>query len=65
MFGKVKFFNKEKGFGFIKNNAGVDHFVHYSEINMDGFKDLDEDMEVEFEAADGDKGPVAKNVTLV
>lgn len=65
MFGTVKFFNKEKGFGFIKNEDGVDHFVHFSDIKMEGFKDLPEDAKVEFESDSGDKGPVAKNVTLV
>lgn len=65
MLGKVKFFNKEKGYGFIKGDDGVDHFVHSTELNMQGFKDLQEGEDVRFDSEEGDKGLVAKNVTLV
>ena len=60
--GRVKWFNAEKGFGFIERDGGNDVFVHFSAINMDGFKTLDEGMEVEFEVVEGAKGPQASNV---
>jgi cold shock protein len=60
--GRVKWFNAEKGFGFIEREEGGDVFVHFSAINMDGFKTLDEGMEVEFEVVEGAKGPQAANV---
>ncbi len=60
--GRVKWFNAEKGFGFIERDGGNDVFVHFSAINMDGFKTLDEGMEVEFEVVEGAKGPQAANV---
>lgn len=64
--GKVKWFNIEKGFGFITPNGGQkDVFVHFSEINNDGFKTLEEGMSVEFEIAEGQKGPAAVKVTVV
>jgi CspA family cold shock protein len=63
MNGTVKWFNSEKGFGFITTEEGQDVFVHYSQINVDGFKSLDENQEVTFDVADGDKGPQAQNVT--
>ena len=63
--GKVKWFNAGKGFGFIESEDGTDVFVHYSAINMDGYKTLDEGMEVQFEVVDGAKGPQAANVTRV
>ena len=63
MDGKVKWFNAEKGFGFISDESGKDVFVHYSALNMDGFKVLEENDEVEFEVIDGEKGPQAANVT--
>ncbi len=63
--GKVKWFNRTKGFGFIEREEGDDVFVHYSAINMDGFKVLDEGDEVQFEVTDGPKGPQAANVTKV
>ena len=60
--GKVKWFNSEKGYGFIESEDGTDVFVHFSAINMDGYKTLDEGMEVEFEVIDGAKGPQASDV---
>ena len=62
MLGKVKWFNAEKGFGFIERQNGNDVFVHYSAIAMDGFRALEEGTEVEFEVVDGNKGPQAANV---
>ena len=61
--GKVKWFNAEKGFGFITSEEGKDIFVHFSALNMDGFKTLEEGQEVEYEVTDGAKGPQAVNVT--
>ncbi|MBI5074022.1 MAG: cold-shock protein [Nitrospirae bacterium] len=61
--GKVKWFNESKGFGFITGENGVDVFVHFSEIQSNGFKTLAEGQEVNFEVADGPKGPKAVNVT--
>lgn len=63
--GKVKWFSAEKGFGFIEREDGSDVFVHFSALDMDGFKTLDEGAEVEFEVVEGAKGPQAANVTLV
>ena len=60
--GKVKWFNAEKGFGFIEREEGNDVFVHFSAIQMDGYKSLAEGTEVEFEVVDGAKGPQAANV---
>ena len=60
--GKVKWFNSEKGFGFIEREEGNDVFVHFSAIEMDGYKSLAEGAEVEFEVVDGAKGPQAANV---
>ena len=62
MTGKVKWFNAEKGFGFIEREEGNDVFVHFSAIEMDGYKSLAEGAEVEFEVVDGAKGPQAANV---
>jgi len=61
--GRVKWFNAEKGFGFIERENGNDVFVHFSAIMMDGFKTLEEGTEVEFEVVEGAKGPQAANVT--
>ena len=63
--GKVKWFNEQKGFGFIEQENGSDVFVHYSSIAGDGFKTLAEGDDVEFELTDGPKGPKAENVTRV
>ena len=61
--GTVKWFNNQKGYGFISDESGKDVFVHYSGLNMDGFKTLEEGQEVEYEVTDGAKGPQAVNVT--
>lgn len=61
--GTVKWFNNQKGYGFISDEEGNDVFVHYSELNMDGFKSLEEGAAVEFEVVNGAKGPQATNVT--
>ncbi len=61
--GTVKWFNATKGFGFITTEDGDDVFVHFSAIEGDGFKSIDEGQEVEFEVTDGEKGPQAVNVT--
>ena len=61
--GKVKWFNAEKGFGFIEVEGGDDVFVHFSAIQSDGFKTLEEGQDVEFEIVDGARGPQAANVT--
>ena len=63
MKGTVKWFNNQKGYGFISDEQGNDVFVHYSGLNMDGFKSLDEGASVEFDVVDGAKGPQALNVT--
>ncbi|MFA8439987.1 cold-shock protein CspD [Pueribacillus sp. YX66] len=60
--GKVKWFNAEKGFGFIEVDGGDDVFVHYSAIQTEGFKTLEEGQEVEFEIVEGNRGPQAANV---
>ena len=60
--GKVKWFNQSKGYGFISHDGGDDLFVHFSEIQGEGFKTLAENQEVEFEMGEGEKGPVAKVV---
>ena len=63
--GTVKWFDAKKGYGFISDNASEDtkdYFVHFSEIQVEGFKTLEEGQKVEFEIGEGDKGAVAKNV---
>ena len=60
--GTVKWFNAEKGFGFISTEDGNDVFVHFSAIQSDGYKTLDEGQKVEFDIVDGAKGPQAANV---
>lgn len=60
--GKVKWFNNAKGFGFIGRDDGPDVFVHYSAVSGDGYKSLQEGDDVEFEIAQGQKGPQADNV---
>jgi len=62
MTGKVKWFNAEKGFGFIEVEGGDDVFVHVSAVEIDGFKTLEEGQEVEFEIVEGNRGPQASNV---
>ncbi len=62
MNGKVKWFNAEKGFGFIEREGGEDVFVHFSAIQGDGFKTLDEGQSVEFDIVEGPRGPQAANV---
>lgn len=62
MKGTVKWFNNQKGFGFICDENGKDVFVHYSGINMEGFKSLEEGAPVEFEVVESEKGPQAVNV---
>ena len=61
--GKVKWFNAKKGSGFICDEDGADVFVHFSALNMEGFKVLEEGDTVEYEVVDGEKGPQAANVT--
>ena len=61
--GTVKWFNAKKGYGFISDENGTDIFVHFSALNMDGFKVLEEGDKVENEVIDGEKGPQAANVT--
>jgi len=61
--GKVKWFNNNKGFGFIEQENGQDVFVHYSAISGDGYKTLNEGQTVEFDLSSGAKGPQATNVT--
>jgi len=63
MKGTVKWFNGQKGYGFISDEAGKEIFVHFSGINMEGYKVLEEGAPVEFDVVDGDKGPQAVNVT--
>ena len=60
--GKVKWFNAEKGFGFIEQEGGDDVFVHFSAIQSEGFKSLDEGQEVSFDIEQGQRGPQAVNV---
>lgn len=61
--GTVKWFNAEKGYGFIATEEGNDVFVHFTAINGEGFKTLDEGQQVEFEVVEGTRGPQAANVT--
>ena len=61
--GTVKWFNAKKGYGFISDAEGNDVFVHYSGLNMEGFKSLEEGQEVEYDVTEGAKGPQAVNVT--
>jgi len=63
--GRVKWFNSEKGFGFIEREGGEDVFVHFSAIQGEGFKTLDEGQEVTFEIENGQRGPQATNVQKV
>lgn len=65
MQGTVKFFNNEKGYGFISRDGGDDVFVHYSNIDGDGYKSLEEGQAVEFDVAPGRKGEEAQNVRVL
>lgn len=65
MDGTVKWFNADKGYGFIEREEGEDVFVHFSAIQGDGFKTLDEGQRVEFDVVDGDRGKQAENVTRI
>ncbi len=65
MDGTVKWFNADKGYGFIEREEGEDVFVHFSAIQGDGFKTLDEGQRVEFEVIEGDRGKQAENVTCI
>ena len=63
--GTVKWFNNQKGYGFISDEGGNDVFVHYSALKMDGFKTLEEGAKVEYDIVDGAKGPQATNVLVI
>jgi len=63
--GKVKWFNSEKGFGFIEQEGGDDVFVHFSSIQGEGYKSLEEGQEVTFDIEEGQRGPQAANVQKV
>lgn len=65
MKGTVKWFNSEKGFGFITTEEGTDVFAHYSQIQKDGFKTLNEGESVEFDVVEGAKGPQAENIVAL
>lgn len=65
MQGKVKWFNADKGFGFIESNEGGDVFVHFSAIQAEGYKSLAEGQAVEFDVVEGNRGPQAANVILL
>ena len=63
--GTVKWFNNQKGYGFISDEQGNDVFVHFFGLNMEGFKSLEEGASVEFDITEGAKGPQAVNVTVL
>lgn len=65
MIGRVKWFSAEKGYGFIEREGGPDVFVHYSAIQDEGFRTLEEGQEVEFEIVEGARGPQAANVVKI
>ena len=65
MIGKVKWFNTEKGYGFIIDADGKDVFVHYSSIQADGFKNLEEGQTVSYDLVETDRGPQANNVKVI
>lgn len=64
MFGKVKWFNKQKGYGFIEQDNGQDIFVHYQSLIGEGFRTLEEGQDVEFDIIQGPRGEQASNVTV-
>ncbi|MGC8970738.1 MAG: cold-shock protein [bacterium] len=63
--GKVKWFNAQKGYGFITRDDGGDVFVHYSAIKGQGYRSLEEEQRVQFDVVQGEKGPQAANVTVL
>ena len=63
--GTVKWFNNQKGVGFITGEDGKDVFVHFTGLNMEGFKTLEENQQVEYEVVNGEKGPQAVDVTVL
>jgi CspA family cold shock protein len=63
--GTVKWFSSEKGYGFISQEDGPDVFVHFSSIQGEGYRNLEENQKVEFDVTEGDKGPQAANVRIV
>lgn len=63
--GTVKWFNSQKGYGFVTDSEGKDIFVHHTGINMNGFRALEEGQKVTFETIDGEKGIQATNVTVI
>ncbi|OFI01353.1 cold shock-like protein CspD [Clostridium acetireducens DSM 10703] len=65
MTGTVKWFNGEKGFGFITTEEGNDVFAHFSQINKEGFKTLEEGQKVSFDVVEAAKGPQAENITIL
>ncbi|WP_333860680.1 cold-shock protein [Clostridium sp.] len=65
MTGTVKWFNENKGFGFITGEDGVDIFAHFSQINSEGYKSLEEGQKVSFDKTRGQKGPQAENITIL
>jgi CspA family cold shock protein len=65
MNGTVKWFNGEKGFGFITGEDGNDVFAHFSQINSEGYKSLDEGQKVSYDVVKGPKGPQAENITVL
>ncbi|MCT4565144.1 MAG: cold-shock protein [Maledivibacter sp.] len=65
MTGTVKWFNADKGFGFITTDEGNDVFAHFSQINKEGFKTLEEGQKVSFDVVEGAKGPQAENITIL
>ena len=65
MKGTVKWFNAEKGFGFITTEEGNDVFAHFSQIQKEGFKTLEEGQEVEFNVVEGEKGQQAEDITVI
>ena len=65
MTGTVKWFNAEKGFGFITTEEGTDLFAHFSQIQKEGYKSLEEGQKVSFEVIEGQKGPQAGNIEVI